>query len=73
MANPENGREEASEAISPHYDIRLPRLPWHRRIQIPIIAAAVFSVIRTVGPTLRFEMVGGAQLLAWWAEKKPSI
>jgi len=32
MANPENGREEAPEAISPHYDIRLPKLPWHRRV-----------------------------------------
>ena len=73
MANPENGREEAPEAISPHYDIRLPKLPWHRRIQIPIIAAAVISVIRTVGPTLRFEMVGGAQLNAFWAAKKPTI
>jgi len=27
MANPENGREEAPEAISPHYDIRLPNCP----------------------------------------------
>ncbi len=73
MATPENGREEAPEAISPHYDIRLPKLPWHRRMQIPIIAALVFSVIRTIGPTLRFEIVGGAQFLAWWAERKPSI
>src|SRR5208337_127773 len=73
MATPENGKEEAPEAISPHYDIRLPKLPWHRRIQIPIIAALVFSVIRTVGPTLRFETVGGAQFQAFWAAKKPSI
>ena len=73
MANPENDREEAPEAISPHYDIRLPKLPWHRRIQIPFIAAAVFTVIRTVGPTLRFEVVGGAQPEAFWAAKQPSI
>jgi len=44
-----NGREEAPEAISPHYDIRLPKLPWHRRRANSNIAAAVFSVIRTVG------------------------
>jgi len=73
MAKPENGRQEAPEAISPHYDIRLPKLPWHRRMQIPIIAAAVFSVIRTVGPTLRFEVVGGAHHEILWAAKKPSI
>ena len=73
MASPENGRQEAPEAISPHYDIRLPKLPWHRRMQIPFIAAAVFSVIRTVGPTLRFEVVGGAEHEALWAAKKPSI
>ena len=73
MATPENHQEEVPEAISPHYDIRLPKLPWHRRIQIPFIAALVFSVIRTIGPTLRFEIVGGAQFQAWWAERKPSI
>jgi len=61
MANPGKRQGRGAEAISPHYDIRLPKLPWHRRVQIPIIAAAVFSVIRTVGPTLRFEVVGGAQ------------
>jgi len=33
-------------------------LPWSRRIQIPIIAAAVYSVIRTLGPTLRYEVLG---------------
>jgi lysophospholipid acyltransferase (LPLAT)-like uncharacterized protein len=73
MANPENRKEEAPEAISPHYDIRLPKLPWHRRMQIPIIAAAVFSVIRTVGPTLRFEVLGRAKVDALWTAKQPCI
>src|SRR5208282_3082890 len=73
MATPENGKEEAPAAISAHYDIRLPKLPWHRRMQIPVIAALVFSVIRTVGPTLRFEVVGGAHHEALWAAKRPSI
>src|SRR5271168_3822096 len=44
--------------VSPHYDTRLPDLPWSRRIQIPIIAAAVYSVIRLLGPTLRYEVLG---------------
>src|ERR1043166_9917214 len=43
---------------SMHYDTRLPRLPWSRRVQIPIIAALVYSVIRVLGPTLRFEVLG---------------
>jgi lysophospholipid acyltransferase (LPLAT)-like uncharacterized protein len=46
------------EAVNLHYDTRLPKLPWSRRAQIPFIAAAVYSVIRTLGPTLRFEVLG---------------
>jgi hypothetical protein len=44
--------------VSVHYDTRLPNLPWSRRIQIPILAAVVYSVIRVLGPTLRFETLG---------------
>jgi lysophospholipid acyltransferase (LPLAT)-like uncharacterized protein len=63
---PRSGEERASALSSPtqdssvstHYDTRLPRLPWSRRIQIPIIAAAVYTVIRTLGPTLRYELLG---------------
>jgi lysophospholipid acyltransferase (LPLAT)-like uncharacterized protein len=47
-----------AEPIGAHYDTRLPNLPWSRRIQIPIIAAAVYSVIRILGPTLRYEVLG---------------
>ena len=46
------------EAVSVHYDTRLSPLPWTRRIQIPFIAAAVYSIIRTLGPTLRYEVLG---------------
>src|ERR1700722_16921784 len=49
---------DAAEAVNVHYDTRLPQLKWSRRIQIPIIAAAVYSVIRTLGPTLRYEVLG---------------
>jgi lysophospholipid acyltransferase (LPLAT)-like uncharacterized protein len=71
MATPEAERgvrrepsREPSTALSSqtevnlHYDTRLPRLPWSRRIQIPIIAAVVYGVIRTLGPTLRYETLG---------------
>jgi len=44
--------------VSVHYDTRLPQLPWSRRLQIPIIALVVYSVIRVLGPTLRFEVLG---------------
>ena len=48
----------ATGAIGQHYDTRLPALPWTRRIQIPFIAAAVYSIIRVLGPTLRYEVLG---------------
>jgi lysophospholipid acyltransferase (LPLAT)-like uncharacterized protein len=51
-------RSRESREVSVHYDTRLPQLPWSRRIQIPIIAALVYSVIRLLGPTLRFEVLG---------------
>ena len=46
------------DPVSPHYDTRLPELKWSRRVQIPFIAAAVYSVIRMLGPTLRYEVHG---------------
>ena len=53
-----SSQNAAPESISQHYDTRLPDLPWSRRVQIPIIAAAVYSVIRLLGPTLRYEVLG---------------
>lgn len=35
-----------------------PKLPFWRRIQIPIIAGAVYWLARLIGPTLRFEVIG---------------
>jgi lysophospholipid acyltransferase (LPLAT)-like uncharacterized protein len=58
-ASPEPaGNDPGSREVSLHYDTRLPQLPWSRRIQIPIIAALVYSVICVLGPTLRFEVLG---------------
>src|SRR6266850_3243162 len=57
-ANADAGKESGEEAVNVHYDTRLPDLTWSRRIQIPFIAAAVYSVIRTLGPTLRYEVLG---------------
>src|ERR1700751_6009885 len=64
MSESENSPTTAEPApsersdVGVHYDPRLPQLPWSRRIQIPIIAAAVYAVIRVLGPTLRFEVLG---------------
>ena len=65
--------EEQVEKVGAHYDVRLPKLPWHRRIQIPIIAAVVYSVIRTLGPTLRYEVLGRTAIDQLWAKKQPLI
>ncbi len=73
MADTEIHKPEQHEAVSAHYDVRLPKLPWHRRIQIPIIAAVVYSVIRILGPTLRFEVIGRRHAEAQWASKQPCI
>jgi len=73
METTEKPAETAPEPISAHYDTSLPKLPWHRRIQIPIIAAAVYSVIRVLGPTLRMELLGQALVMRRWAAKEPNI
>src|ERR1700757_2142481 len=57
-ASPEPAGNGGSRDVGVHYDTRLPQLPWSRRIQIPIIAALVYSVIRVLGPPLRFEVLG---------------
>jgi lysophospholipid acyltransferase (LPLAT)-like uncharacterized protein len=62
MTTPERAVDSSKppeqDPVNLHYDTRLPELRWTRRIQIPFIAAAVYSVIRTLGPTLRYEVHG---------------
>ncbi len=50
------GREEPG--VSQHYDLSYPELSRWRRAQIPVIAAAVYTVARLIGPTLRYEVLG---------------
>src|ERR1700694_3731105 len=73
MTTPETTVEatekSGEERVNAHYDTRLPDLPWSRRIQIPIIAAAVYSVIRTLGPTLRYEVLGWQHAQRVYASK----
>src|SRR5713101_6443782 len=67
------GQGSAQAAVNAHYDTRLPELPWSRRAQIPIIAAAVYSVIRTLGPTLRYEVLGWQHAERVYASRKQCI
>ena len=46
------------EPVNIHYDTRLPKLSRWRRMQIPVIAWAVYAIIRVIGPTMRFEVLG---------------
>ena len=55
---PEDG---GAQNVAVHYDTRLPKLSLGQRIQIPIIGWMVWAVIRVLGPTLRFEVLGGQQ------------
>lgn len=73
METPDTQTQETEPSVSPHYDTRLPRLPWSRRIQIPVLAAVVYSVIRLLGPTLRFEVLGRAAIDSFWARRQPCI
>ncbi len=43
---------------SVHYDTRPPQLTRWQRVQIPVIASAMYWLVRGVGPTLRFEVLG---------------
>jgi lysophospholipid acyltransferase (LPLAT)-like uncharacterized protein len=47
-----------AESVNLHYDTRPPQLSRWRRMQIPVIAWAVYIVIRLIGPTMRFEVLG---------------
>src|SRR5260370_42357537 len=65
--------ENDADAVNVHYDTRLPELPWSRRIQIPLIAAAVYSLIRVLGLTLRYEVLGGQHAEGVYASGKGGI
>ncbi len=51
------GQEEQHLVV--HYDTRLPKLTFLQRSLIPIIGWVVLAVIRLLGPTIRFEVLGG--------------
>jgi hypothetical protein len=48
----------AEDGVHPQFDTRLPELSRWRRIQIPVIGAAVHLFLRALGPTLQLEALG---------------
>jgi len=51
--------EQEEPRVPVHYDTRLPKLTLLQRALIPLIGWTVWAVIRVLGPTIRFEVVGG--------------
>jgi lysophospholipid acyltransferase (LPLAT)-like uncharacterized protein len=51
--------QQEEKAPQVYYDTRLPKLTLGQRIQIPILGWVVWAVIRVLGPTIRFEVLGG--------------
>jgi len=49
-------REE--QPLNVHYDTRLPKLTRWQQLQVPLIGWAGYWLVRTLGPTLRFEVLG---------------
>ncbi len=52
------GEVARESAATSHFDIVYPELSRGRRMQIPVIAAGVYAVARTLGPTLDYEVLG---------------
>jgi lysophospholipid acyltransferase (LPLAT)-like uncharacterized protein len=50
--------DSPEESVSMHFDTRLPELSRWRKMQIPLIAWTVYTAIRAIGPTMRFEILG---------------
>src|SRR5579864_7874791 len=53
-----NGSTNPSAKPMSSNEISYPELSRWRRMQIPVIAAIVYAVVRLIGPTLRFEIIG---------------
>lgn len=50
--------EPAEQKVLSHYDTRPPQLSFSRRAQVPVIAATALTLLRLLGPTLRFDVIG---------------
>ena len=55
-AQSDDPRETAT--LARHYDVRPAPLSRWRRMQVPVLGWVGYAVIRAIGPTLRFEVLG---------------
>jgi lysophospholipid acyltransferase (LPLAT)-like uncharacterized protein len=53
-----SGQAQSGAAPSSPFEARMPQLSRWRRMQIPVIAAAAYGLVRMIGPTLRMEVIG---------------
>jgi lysophospholipid acyltransferase (LPLAT)-like uncharacterized protein len=53
-----SGNFEASANTKSMFEAKAPELSGWRRMQIPVIAWAVYWMVRLIGPTLRVEVIG---------------
>jgi lysophospholipid acyltransferase (LPLAT)-like uncharacterized protein len=53
-----SGQSQQSGTAASPFEARVPQLSRWRRMQIPAIAAAAYGLVRTIGPTLRMEIIG---------------
>jgi len=59
MVDPATSAEEREEdGVSVHYDIGPRELSRWQRFQVPIIGWVAYALVRLLGPTLRFEVLG---------------
>ena len=54
----ESTEEREEQRLGAHYDTRLPQLTRWQRAQIPVIAWAAYWLVRSLGPTLRYDVLG---------------
>jgi lysophospholipid acyltransferase (LPLAT)-like uncharacterized protein len=64
---------EQDQAPGRHFDTRLPELSRWRRMQVPVIAWAVYWVVRIIGTTIRYERVGESRLDSQYKTGRPII
>jgi lysophospholipid acyltransferase (LPLAT)-like uncharacterized protein len=73
MSRPASDSADASSRVNVHYDLVYPNLSRWRRMQIPVLGWLGTLLVRVIGPTLRFEVLGYEHYQRSWAENRPVI
>jgi lysophospholipid acyltransferase (LPLAT)-like uncharacterized protein len=63
----------SSSGVHPHYDVRYPPLSPLRRLQIPVLGWLGTALVGTIGPTLRFEVLGYEHYRRAHRQQRPVI